>query len=211
MAYRRAVKGFTLLETVIAMGIILFGLVSVVMLMLSSNTASKITSDEFVGINLAREGVEAVRAKRDANWLSGAAYDNGIKAGNSYVFSNFDTSASPVVWLSDGLVDDFSSECDDVNGSTYQCAAVWYYASAQRYFQTTRNDFNPASFTSTFYSRLITAKFICRASDDTETVQNATCDSGKEQVGVAVTVEVRWRQGTDPASYILEEHLYDWK
>ena len=54
-------SGFTLLETVIAIGIILFGLLSILTLSTSSLVVSTVTSDEFLAANFAREGIEMIR------------------------------------------------------------------------------------------------------------------------------------------------------
>lgn len=221
-------RGFTLLETIIAISIVLFGVISIITLMLSSRLASDITSDEFVAINLAREGVEAVRAVRDANWLAyqeaevaeraALSWDKGLfdsaSADLTAVFTRFQPSyASGEPWLS-FAADDFTTPCPNlVSANADTCAAIWYDKIAERYFQTVDSSFNPddpVEYEKTIYSRLITMRFICRDADNNEILQDVACGAGGQYVGLDVAVEVRW-SGRAQTSYTLEEQIYDWK
>lgn len=60
-------KGLTLLETTIALGILMIGILASLTLMLSSFKYIQSTEDEIVVVNLAREGIELVRSIRNNN------------------------------------------------------------------------------------------------------------------------------------------------
>ena len=76
-------KGFTLLETVIALGILITStlLVYGMTVRIFSNIQEEKT--KFVAAYLAQEGIEIVRNIRDVNWISGADdWDYGLGAGD---------------------------------------------------------------------------------------------------------------------------------
>ncbi|MFH1610732.1 MAG: hypothetical protein ABIA91_02465 [Patescibacteria group bacterium] len=74
-------QGLTLMETVIALGILVVGIISVISLSTASISLSKTSEQQIVVANLAREGLEVVREVRDFS-----------KSGNvSSVFSDSDT------------------------------------------------------------------------------------------------------------------------
>ena len=64
-------KGVGLVEAVVAIGILITGIISVVSLSQSNIASSQGVVARLTAINLAREGVEAVRSMRDGNWLKG--------------------------------------------------------------------------------------------------------------------------------------------
>ncbi|HOZ36724.1 MAG TPA: hypothetical protein PLR18_02750 [bacterium] len=59
--------GLTLLETTIALGILMLGILASLTLMLSSFNYIQSSEDEIVVVNLAREGLEIVRSVRNNN------------------------------------------------------------------------------------------------------------------------------------------------
>ena len=71
-------KGQGLLETIVAIGVILTGLVSVMTLVISNLTGAREAALRYQAVNLAREGIELVRNKRDSNWLAGIGAWVGI-------------------------------------------------------------------------------------------------------------------------------------
>lgn len=58
-------QGLTLMETVIALGILVVGIISVISLSTASISLSKTSEQHIVVVNLAREGLEIVREVRD--------------------------------------------------------------------------------------------------------------------------------------------------
>ncbi|MCI0479767.1 hypothetical protein L0Y59_04435, partial [Candidatus Uhrbacteria bacterium] len=77
-------KGQTLIEFLIATAVITTGLFAASTLVFSNLALMDRDSDEIVVINLAREGVEQAKQKRDANWLAGVPFDTGLKSGDDY-------------------------------------------------------------------------------------------------------------------------------
>lgn len=74
-------KGFTLIETVVAIFILTVGVVGSFSLMQRISVFASISSSQFVASYLAQEGIETIRNIRDANYLAGGAWDAGINAG----------------------------------------------------------------------------------------------------------------------------------
>lgn len=214
-------NGFTLLETIIAIGIILFGLLSILALSTSSLVVSGVSSDEFLATNFAREGMEIVRSVRDSNWLaydtdSTTEWNAGLYAtGADYTsIVILPTPVSAVQSL--GFIPDaFGDTCPGAGGSTYDCTAIWYDSTSEGYFQTESLGFDSTVYTETNFSRLVYTNPICRLDSD-ETVEtvitSGSCAAGYTQVGADVIVEVQWPGRNNVTStYSLEEYLYDWK
>lgn len=63
--------GFTLIETLVAISILLIAIVGPISLIGDALHRSYYAKDEMIAINLAQEGVEAVRRVRDTNMLGG--------------------------------------------------------------------------------------------------------------------------------------------
>lgn len=68
-------RGQTLVEVIIAVGILLAGIVGLITLSFASLSADQISSRKIVAMNLAREGIEVLRNVRDSNWLAGRTDD----------------------------------------------------------------------------------------------------------------------------------------
>ena len=82
-------KGFSLLEVIIAIGILVGG--SLIVYGQTARILSRINQEKtkFVASYLAQEGIEGVRNMRDANWISGASsWVDGLGAGNYRVQYN---------------------------------------------------------------------------------------------------------------------------
>lgn len=82
-------SGFTLVETLVAISILLISVVSPISLIGDALHKLYYAKDEMIAINLAQEGVEAVRWMRDSNMLaitsgSGITWDSGFD-GTNYV------------------------------------------------------------------------------------------------------------------------------
>lgn len=73
----REQKAFSLIEVVAVIFIITFGLVGVLALAQRSIGASNINKNELIASQLAQEGLELVRNKRDENWLKGYNWKTG--------------------------------------------------------------------------------------------------------------------------------------
>lgn len=63
-------NGFSLLETVIALGILVVGIGGAVGLVAQSLSSIEAIKNKVISANLAQEGIEVVRNLRDENWLN---------------------------------------------------------------------------------------------------------------------------------------------
>lgn len=72
----KSAQGFTLLETLVAIGIITIGVVSAINLVSFGISRARLNSQELIVIDLAQEGIEIIRNKRDTNWLVYPDQDN---------------------------------------------------------------------------------------------------------------------------------------
>lgn len=64
-------KAQGLLEAIIAIGVIVTGLISIISLTISNLTSQRFAAKRYQAINLARESIELARNIRDSNWLAG--------------------------------------------------------------------------------------------------------------------------------------------
>lgn len=81
-------KGFTLLETIVAVGVIMVGLIAVLVLINGSLFYVSLIKDRLVAAHLNSEGLEVVRNIRDNNWLQNLAWNNGLSDGDYNVAYN---------------------------------------------------------------------------------------------------------------------------
>jgi prepilin-type N-terminal cleavage/methylation domain-containing protein len=63
-------RGFTLIEILVAISILTVGALAAMRLMARSENIAHISRQQFVGLSVAREGLELVRDLRDTNWFS---------------------------------------------------------------------------------------------------------------------------------------------
>jgi len=77
-------KGFTLFETIIAIGLILVGLVAALTLVTTSLFYSSNIQNCLIAANLAAEGIEVIRNIRDNNWLQDIPWDSWLVDNGDY-------------------------------------------------------------------------------------------------------------------------------
>lgn len=85
-------KGQSLIETLIAIGVIVVGLVGVMALVVGAIAAGRISKEVVTATNLGREGIEVVREIRDSNWMQEEGWTKGIIGGGDvrYARASFD-------------------------------------------------------------------------------------------------------------------------
>lgn len=211
-------RGFTLVETVIAIGVAMFGLLSILSLNTSSLLVTEANEYQFLATQFAREGIETVRAIRDSNWLkyetdSTTAWNAGLVSGTDYtaILQNPVTST-----YLDFTTNSLSQTCTGASSSTYTCVSIWYDTAQGYYYQTNSTLFNPSGATvrATSFKRIIDLYPVCRlnSADNTERViTTGSCLGTETQVGVSAVSQVEYPTRTSTATYTLEEYLYDWK
>ncbi len=78
-------KGFTLIETMVALGILVFVLTGMVSLIILNITSAKNIEKNLIAGNLAQEALEVVRSMRDNDWLEGNDFGDFIStSGEEY-------------------------------------------------------------------------------------------------------------------------------
>ena len=91
-------RGQSLIEATIALGVITTGLVGALTLMSFSLRAANTSENQLIALNLAWEGIEVVQNKRDSNYLAGAAFNTDlVSGGDQTAIADFDPSAGWVI------------------------------------------------------------------------------------------------------------------
>lgn len=80
---RHSEHGQSLLETIMALGIIVIAVTATIGLLISTMKSGRTSVNRVIAANLAREAIEAARDIRDTNWLK-------IQANDAYTDSTFD-------------------------------------------------------------------------------------------------------------------------
>ncbi|MDP3836739.1 MAG: type II secretion system protein [bacterium] len=78
---KRPTPGFSLIEMMAVLVIVSLGLIGVASLATQSIQAQTINRGNIIAYQLAQEGIEIVRQKRDTNWLQALDWKDGIGTG----------------------------------------------------------------------------------------------------------------------------------
>lgn len=193
------------METVVALGIIVSGLVGMMNLTIANQSGSEDASERLIATNLGREGIEVARSIRDTNWLSceiaaGALSCNDWDEGLSF---GTDTTAVPLFDVESNTWSiDFTPDA-----ITHDSARVWRRSSgvaANIGTQFQSAVVIPADSTLTSYRRLLDISSIC----NDKTVA-ASCTG--EKIGMRVQATVEWASRGRDYSITVEERLFNWR
>jgi len=80
-------SGFSLMEVIVAITIIVVGMIAIMSLMTTNITTGSYDRQKIVAINLAQEGIELVKNIRDSNWADNKNWDQKIKNKSDYRMS----------------------------------------------------------------------------------------------------------------------------
>lgn len=106
-------KGFTLIETIVAVGVVMIGLVSALGMITTALFYISNIQDRLVATNLAAEGIEIAKNIRDNNWLQSLPWNNGLSNGdyqasyNSTALASY--SGAPILFDSGSGLYNYSS------------------------------------------------------------------------------------------------------
>jgi len=77
---KNSIKGFSLIEALIAIAILIVGVLSAFLLLIRTTATIPSMQNRLIGVNLAQEGIELVRALRDSDFVSGKSFKNFLNA-----------------------------------------------------------------------------------------------------------------------------------
>jgi hypothetical protein len=209
---RKKRSGQGLLETVVALFVLVTGTASLLTLVTAASVSRSTNEYETVAANLAREGIEVAMSIRNNNWNYSLPFDNGMYVTTDYTFGiAFDPATS--AW---SLVNNPTGGAP--NAITDALAKVWQYSSganAGLLAQGTVATPQPATTVATPYMRLVTFDPICLLIADgvTERIvtSGSTCLGTENKVGVRVTSAVRWTERGRTHNLSAVQTIYDWR
>ena len=206
MLIKRHSTGQTLLEAMVAIGVIMTAVFGATTLIISSITAGRISQNRVEAANFAREGVEIVRAIRDSNWLkfeqneldpsTGAPplWNAGLSAGTKRAVLSFGLTNT---WLLQSCTGGCTASNTVIYKVTHTSGRVWY---AQYQSQAACNA-GGRTCVATKFNRTIQLSYI---NDDLNS------DGTAEQYLLAVAT-VNWTDRSGPKTLSAQTRFYDWK
>lgn len=140
--------GQTLIETVVALFILVMGISAAVGLSVFAYASSSNISKQIIATGLAREGIEAVKSMRDTNWLRGT-----LEADNCYNYETgeADKAACYPTWLDQVYCINPTNNQGNCNGDLVTGNYVLDFSTANANFWTLRR-VNSTNYGLTFYN-----------------------------------------------------------
>ena len=80
--YLKLKNGFSLIEALIAIAILIVGILSAFLLLIRTTATIPTMQARLTAVNLAQEGIEEVRALRDSDFVSGQNFKNFLPSAN---------------------------------------------------------------------------------------------------------------------------------
>ena len=201
--YKNNQNGQSLMELIVAIGVIVAGVLGILTLIIATILAGKEGSNRIIAINLAREGIEIVRSIRDGNSVdtAGSAWDDGLNGGSN---------ATPIInspGSTTAVVLDFNHNFNAVNYTQVKIYNDNYYVQGPS-----------AGGAGIYFFRRLDLQAICRNQNDLRDEKftsfgNCTIEYGSnyDEVGLRVISRVRWPSYNSSKEMTLEERLYDWR
>ena len=175
-------KGFTLIEAIVAIGVISIGFVGSLVLLSRASSQAIALKDRVVAAHIGAEGVEVVRNIRDTNWLKGRDWLYGLiepaDAPTGTVVSGVLDYNDPVLHSSDQSE---SRKCLNWDGNFYKHAIA------------------PAYACSTSFKRQIVL------------TKNSEIISGQNISYLEIRSTVYWKEKGIVKNLMVIDNLYDWK
>lgn len=199
-------RGQSMLEAIISIGIIVTSVAASLTLVQGAISAEKESEAGIIATNLAREGIEVVRALRDSNWLAGIAWDQGFSGTGSDYTSILVFTPSTNTWALSFVTDLIT----DGSASVYRYPAGTGSATEGLHVQAQSQ---PTNTDRTDFSRLITTNPICDDGSPTYSIitSGSSCAT-MEKIGVQVISRVAWTAAGDRARDVtVEELMFNWR
>lgn len=192
-------KGQSLLELIVAVGIISIALVA--LLSLSVVTVSGLTAsrEAFLAYNYAREGVELLQDYRDSAFLARTSFDASLPVG-TYRVDAFDYDG--------GIISPAAVSSTCVTSYTDECRL---YISNQSRVMHVRAD---RILSPTPFYRMVEIKNLCLApggaiADIIES--SGACTSPRVPIAKKAIVKIAWKSDGTNRTVVLVKEFYDWK
>lgn len=203
-----SLKGQTLIELVVAISVILVGVVSTLVLTIATIKGGKATKTQVIAANLAREGIEVVRMVRDSNWLKiesnagqPSEWDANLKIGTDYIsIPVFEIGRDPL-WVLDFNI----TTMDDCITDGSDSCRIYFKDGIYAQFEV---GVPHPDWIATEYYRVITTNEICEGGA-IKTSGDYCNDNPK--VGIQALSEVRWQERGNWRTYLLEDHIFNWR
>jgi len=195
-------KGIALMEVIVALGVIITGVIGGVYLT-SYNLGLALNSEHrLIAANLAREAIEVIRQKRDANWLNANFWDQGVFTAEEFRYL-VDFNPETLAWqlaVRDAELADCGEDCrlyldNETSAYTHQ---------------------QTADYQTTVYKRLLKKREICwLAATSLEVVlpdgQFCATSGYGQPIGWQLESAVAWEQPGASGELTIIDELYDWK
>jgi hypothetical protein len=210
-------RGIGLLEAMVALLVLMVGIVSVMALMVSNTFMARVSRDQLIASNLAREGIELVRSVRDSNWLKIEAielnaggipykWDDGLydpvnNNYRSYPVYNSNTKSWELHYSTNfGTFPEWKIYWKPATIAGNDAIYSQYDAGAQ-----------PNDAVLTKYIRVMYIDPICYDGTNENIITTGLCGAGQTKVGVRVRVYVGWQDNGTLRQTALEARIYNWK
>jgi hypothetical protein len=174
-------KGFTLMETIVAIFVITAGIIGVLALVTQTISSAIFSKDKLIAAYLGQEGIELVRNIRDTNWLQGEGHtwDEQLATGNC------------------------SGSCDEViNG----CRVDYKHS----YSPLTPADPDLPSYSGEFLNIDDDDFYSYSAGNQTKFKRKVSIDASIPNI-LQVCVRVEWQEKGKTYKVEAQENLYNWK
>ncbi len=188
--------GQGLIEVIVAIAIIASGLTAALSLTSTATKGSRISTQQIVAANLAREGVEIVRNIRDSNWLQNNNWLTGLVSGTDYN-GVLRYNQSTDTWSID-----FTSNAMGSNTELVRSASGRYLSILD----------DPNGY-KTGFNRFLEMALICENPSNNNIVIRYTgqsCPNGYTNIGLKVISQVDWLEDGKTKTFMIEENLYNW-
>ena len=178
----KSLYGFTLLEVIITLSILVIGIVGISYLITQTIAGGRIPYQKLIAAYLAQEGIEIVRNIRDTNWIEEENWDSDLLCGTP-----------PCDWEADYTTQSFINNCG--SATNYNC-----HSYNPNNFLKIDNDgfYNYSSGTDTKFKRKITIS------------EPATPDCPAGDC-LSISVVVEWEEKGKVYKIECRENLYNWR
>jgi type II secretory pathway pseudopilin PulG len=177
------VSGFTILEVTVVVFIMAIGLVGILSLGNQNIQVQYINKNNVIASQLAQEGLELVRNKRDTNWLRKEDWEHSSSTGSrlDILPGKISGSGSSAIYTIDAVTGEIYSSITGINDTK----ALLYLNNYKLYT-------HQSTSTSTPFSRIITV-------------------GNESTASTSITCLVQWKRGTNTYNFSAQTVLYNWR